>query len=100
MTQETFTAAARAETPAAARYLGQLSKHFAHKIRVDYAADATPPEGLAHFPWGTCRMRAEGGALAVEATADTSDGLERIKHVVDDHLRRFAWREKLVLHWD
>ncbi|WP_404379157.1 DUF2218 domain-containing protein [Caenispirillum salinarum] len=99
MTKVPLTATARTESPAAARYLGQLSKHFAHKITVEYAPDATPPETLAHFPWGTCRMRAEDGALTVEAAADTAEGLERIRHVVDDHLRRFAWREKLELFW-
>lgn len=99
MSSTTVTATGRAETAAAARYLGQLSKHFAHKITVDYQPDADPPESLAHFPWGTCRMRAEGGALVVEAAASSAEGLERIKAVVGDHLTRFAWRETLVLDW-
>lgn len=100
MTDQTFAASARAETASAARYLGQLSKHFAHKITVDHDPDATPPEAVAHFPWGTCRMRAEAGALVVEAAASSAEGLERIRFVVDDHLTRFAWREKLALDWN
>lgn len=99
MAQASLVTTARAETAAAERYLGQLCKHFAHKITVDYAADATPPEGLAHFPWGTCRMRAEAGTLTVEARAASAEELERIRAVVDDHLGRFAWREKLALDW-
>lgn len=93
------TATARCETPAASRYLGQLCKHFAHKITVDYDPATDPDAGLAHFPWGTCAMRSAEGALTVEVQADDAEALARIQAVIDDHLRRFAWREKLELDW-
>ncbi len=94
-----LTSSARAETPNAARYLGQLCKHFAHKITVDYDGEATPDHGTAHFPWGTCRMTATDKSLSLEARADSAEGLGRIRAVIDDHLGRFAWREKLALEW-
>ncbi len=100
MTRETFIATAHADSAAAVRYLGQLCKHFAHKIPVDYRPEAAPPEGVAHFPWGTCRMRAENGTLTVTASARSAEDLYRIKVVVDSHLRRFGWREDLVLVWN
>ncbi|MCA1971681.1 MAG: DUF2218 domain-containing protein [Caenispirillum sp.] len=99
MRDDTFAATGRAATPAAAKYLGQLCKHFAHKITVDYDAEACPDEGLCHFPWGTCRMTAEDGGLTVAVTAASPEGIDRIRAVVDDHLGRFAWREKLALEW-
>lgn len=94
-----LTTSGRADTPNAARYLGQLCKHFAHKITVDYDGDAAPDHGTAHFPWGTCRMTATAEALTMDVTADSAEGLDRIRAVVDDHLGRFAWREKLALAW-
>lgn len=99
MSHDTFSATGCAETAAAARYLGQLSRHFAHKIAVDYRPDAAPPEAVAQFPLGTCHMRAEAGELTVAVNASSQEGLERIRHVVDSHLERFAWREKLILRW-
>lgn len=56
MQKHTLAATARAETEAAARYLGQLCKHFAHKLTVDYDPETKPGEGLIHFPWGACRL--------------------------------------------
>lgn len=96
-----ITVSARAATPAAGRYLGQLCKHFAHKIPVDYHPDAAPPQGLARFPWGgTCALRAEDDALVMSIEAPGPEEVERIKAVVGDHLERFAWREKLTVAWD
>lgn len=92
-------ATARCETPAAARYLGQLCKHFAHKITVAYDPETDPHVGVAQFPWGTCALRADADALIIEAEADRPEDLARIQAVVDDHLRRFAWRETLDLEW-
>ena len=81
---------------AAGRYLVQLCKHFAHKIAVDY----DDRRGRADFPWGTCHMEAADGVLTLRCEADSAEGVERVKAVVDDHLTRFAWREKPVLTWE
>lgn len=87
---------ARVETPNADRYLTQLCKHFAHKISVDHGEG----RGIAEFPWGgTCRLHADGGHLELHCSADDSDGLNKVVAVVDDHLRRFAWREALTPDW-
>lgn len=99
MQKHTLAATARAETEAAARYLGQLCKHFAHKLTVDYDPETKPGEGLIHFPWGACRLRAVDGGLELEARASTEDELARVCRVMEDHLRRFAWRENLELSW-
>lgn len=86
-------------TPMAARYLGQLCKHFAHKISVDHQPTATPPQGVAHFPWGNCVMVVHDEQLEITTFADGAEAGQRIEAVVDDHLRRFAWREEIALTW-
>ncbi len=86
---------ATVETVNASRYLQQLCKHFAHKIAVAYDAE----KGRADFPWGMCHFEARDGVLSIRAEAETQEGIERIKAVVDDHLSRFAWREKPALTW-
>lgn len=85
----------RVETASASKYIAQLCKHFAHKITVEY--DAT--KGRADFPWGVCRMSAEDGVLALRCEGQDDTGLGRVKAVVEDHLVRFAWREKPSLNW-
>ncbi|WP_371156441.1 DUF2218 domain-containing protein [Jannaschia sp. 2305UL9-9] len=79
----------RFETANASRYLQQLCKHFAHKVEVRH--DET--SGEAALPTGPATLRAEPGALIVTVTADDADGLARARHIVDDHLKRFAFRE-------
>ena len=91
-----MTQQAQLSTAAANRYLVQLCKHFAHKIPVDY----DDRRGRADFLWGTCHMDAENGVLTLRCEAGSGEDLERIKAVVDDHLTRFAWREKLTLRWE
>ena len=85
----------RVETASASKYIAQLCKHFAHKITVEY--DATT--GRADFPWGVCRMNAGDAALTLHCEAQDAEGLNRIKAVIEDHLGRFAWREKPALTW-
>jgi len=85
----------RVETVSASKYIAQLCKHFAHKITVEY--DAT--SGRADFPWGVCRMSAGGETLALRCEAPDAEGLNRMKAVIEDHLLRFAWRERPTLDW-
>ena len=90
-----FQAHAHVRTDKAGRYLAQLCKHFAHKVTVEW----TETEGHADFGVGICRMRATGGHLLLACSADTQDGLERVKYIVQDHVTRFGWREKLAVTW-
>lgn len=83
-------------TASAKRYLGQLTKHFAHKIPVELAADACA--GKIVFAAGTCRLKADGERLLLELEA-TGDGLATLKDVVARHLERFAFREQLAVEW-
>ncbi|SDN65454.1 hypothetical protein SAMN05216196_1011202 [Lutimaribacter pacificus] len=85
----TITETGTFATSNGARYLQQLCKHFAHKIPVEYDAE----KGTADLPPGPARLTATDAALRVEITASDEDGLKLARHIIDDHLKRFAFRE-------
>ncbi|MDK3075347.1 DUF2218 domain-containing protein [Sedimentitalea sp. JM2-8] len=86
----------RFETPNGSKYLQQLCKHFAHKVAVEY----DPENGAVALPPGPARLTATGDALSVEITAEDDAGLARARHIIDDHLRRFAFREEFAgMNW-
>ena len=86
---------ARVRTPAASKYLQQLCKHFRHKIQVEF----TPTNGRADFPFGVCTMVAADGELHLVCNAADDGALAKVRHIVHDHLERFAWREKPEIDW-
>ena len=71
-----------AEVPTghARRYLGQLCKHFAHKIPVDF--DET--SGTIRFDAGVCRVGADERTLTLDLQA-VPDKMEQLKDVVVRH---------------
>ncbi|WP_439530214.1 DUF2218 domain-containing protein [Pannonibacter sp.] len=90
-----FTSSAEAVTPAASKYLQQLCKHFAHKVTCEW----TPETARVDFPFGDCRMTAEGDRLTIVCESAEEEGLKRMQAVIDVHLVKFAWREELTLEW-
>lgn len=79
----------------ASRYLMQLCKHFAHKAPVEF--DET--KGRVEFPFGLCLMQAEGGLLTLNCESPSPEAFARMRFVLDDHVKRFAWKEELELQW-
>lgn len=91
-----LTQTGRFETENGSKYLQQLCKHFSHKVEAEF--DATT--GRVALPVGPARLSADGSGLTVDITADDQDGLTRARHVIDDHLKRFAFREDFAgMHW-
>ncbi|MCV0425719.1 MAG: DUF2218 domain-containing protein [Roseibium sp.] len=84
-----------AETASASKYLQQLCKHFAHKVPAEWDTK----RGEVSFPFGICRMEATESRLMIRCETDESHKMARMKSVIDSHIERFAWREKLKLHW-
>ncbi len=78
-----------------ARYLGQLCKHFAHKLPVTLEE----ARGSIAFPMGTCRLEAAEGLLLLRAEAEGDEALERLQEVVGRHLLRFAFRTPPAIDW-
>jgi uncharacterized protein len=97
----------KAEIKNGGRYIGQLCKHWAHKLDVRLDNDAArvvfpketddpnyPEDAIAIF-------RATESRIDVHLTAFTPTQLEALCGVIDDHLDRFAFREGgLRLSWE
>lgn len=77
------------QTQNASKYLQQLCKHFAHKIEVSY--DET--QGRADFIFGPAFFNAEDNRLEVRFELEEEASVEAAKHVIDAHLKKFAFRE-------
>lgn len=95
MAQATSTAVVQTANPR--RYLGQLCKHFQHKIPVELAER----HGRIAFAAGVCEVEAPEGdtQLRLRVTANDAEGLPGLEDVVARHLVRFAFRENLELTW-
>ncbi len=88
-------ATARFATDKASQYLQQLCRHFAHKVEARF--DETRAE--IDFEPGTCVLEAGNDGLALACTTETQQDVQRLIHILEIHLIRFAWREEVILDW-
>ncbi|MEI9986365.1 MAG: DUF2218 domain-containing protein, partial [Aliidongia sp.] len=86
---------ARIETAHSQRYLGQLCKHFGHRIPATYTDDS----GRIEFPSGICSLSAAPGLLVLRTEAQDDLARRLLEGVVGSHLERFAFRETLEIVW-
>ena len=87
---------ATVQTEHASRYLQQLCKHWSHKMRVTFEAEA----GRVEFPSGAVlAMTAEPSQLSLNIDSNDGEGLSRLESVVEEHIKRFAFREVLNFAW-
>lgn len=93
---ELATSEARVDTARASRYLGQLCKHFAHRIPVTHTAE----QARVVFPFGVCLLEAEPAQLILRAEASDAQALAQVEDVVGRHLERFAFRDKPEIRWN
>lgn len=84
-----FTTSARVPTTHAARYLGQLCKHWAHRFQVDRTGD----HAVVLLPDATLTLDAHPQDLEIRLESKEADGLDRMREVVRDHVDGFAFRE-------
>lgn len=82
---------ARIETDNARKYLAQLCKHFAHKLEVELTED----KGIFHFTTGHAVIEADDAALTMSIEAEDAEKVTQVEGIIDAHLLRFAFREKL-----
>jgi hypothetical protein len=90
-----LTSLARVATTSPSRYLGQLCKHFAHKIPVTHDAET----GRIEFPFGLCELAAGKDTLALHVSAADDAALGQMEDVIARHLVRFAFRDEMVVTW-
>ena len=88
---------ARIGTTLARRYLGQLCKHFAHKLQVDLAEAGDA--GRLIFGAGVCSLQADDAELRLRIDAASPEDAVVLQGVVERHLARFAFREPPVVVW-
>ena len=69
--------------------MGQLCKHFAHKIQASFDADS----GRIAFPFGLCELATGEDLLVMCVSAANDEDLARMEDVIARHLVRFAFRE-------
>lgn len=89
-------ATARVQTANGKRYMTQLCKHWGHKFPVSF--DET--RGAIELPSGGCTMTVDTDALSVRVEAREAAGLARLEQVVEEHIKRFAFREELAFAWE
>jgi hypothetical protein len=77
-------------TPNSSKFLGQLCKHFSHKVEATF--DET--SGTVQFPFGPAVLSAAEDALSVRFEDLDANAIDSAKHVIDSHLETFAFREK------
>ncbi|GAA4875694.1 MULTISPECIES: DUF2218 domain-containing protein [Saccharopolyspora] len=81
------------------RYGKQLSSHLGRKCAVTEEDGGTrialPPDRGA----GSCLLLAESGALALHASAESTEVLDRVQDVIGRHLERFGQRDGLTVSW-
>lgn len=93
----TLSSEARVPTAVPRRYLGQLCKHFQHKLPVTLGER----EGHIAFPAGPCDLAVsdDDTVLVLRVTAGDEAELAGLQDVVARHLLRFAFRETPEVHW-
>jgi len=89
------TSEARIATPQGARYLGQLCKHFAHKLPVTLEER----HGRIDFAAGSVVLDATSDTLLLRVEAADAERLARVQDVVARHLERFAFRAPVAIEW-
>lgn len=90
-----YIAQAQVNTPKAQRYLKALCNHFSHKATANYDDN----RGTVQFEFGTCEMLVDEQTLSLHVQAADADSFARVKHVVGDHLVRFASSESIEVIW-
>lgn len=97
MSETLIQSEARVATTVPRRYMGQLCKHFQHKLPVTLGEWT----GRIEFPSGVCDVDAsETLTLVLRVTAADEPAVANLEDVVARHLKRFAFREELEVTWN
>lgn len=86
---------AEVATPNASSYLRKLCQHWAHKFTVEY----NDQHGTIQLPSFLCTLDASPDKLAIVLDLNEGADLARAQSVVEEHIRRFGFKEELVFLW-
>lgn len=91
-----LTSQSKFKTEKPTKYLVQMCKHFAHKTETTY----TETEGKVIFSWGVAQLSIIDDDLLFTVQAENNEDLIRSKSIIESHIIKFAFREKLEgLEW-
>ncbi len=86
---------ARVATENGSSYLRKLCQHWAHKFPVKY--DDT--HGKIDMAAGKCLLFADASGLTVRLIMPEDGDQARMQQVVEEHIKRFAFKEELQFVW-
>lgn len=78
------------ETSLASRYLGQLCKHFAHRVE----ASCTETEGQVALEPGQATFAADREGLSIVVTGTDASAIEVARMTIEEHLHLYAFKEE------
>lgn len=84
-----FQTVGRFATENGRKYMTQLCKHFGHKLPAEVEGD----QGQVIFAAGVARLQSDATGLTARLSAGSDDEAARLQTVIDNHLKRFAFRE-------
>jgi hypothetical protein len=77
--------------------MSKLGQHWSYRFPVAFEPADTCRVKLTH---AVCVLHAGPEALAVEVTTDPAEDQSRLEDVVEEHVKRFGFREELVFPWE
>lgn len=93
------TLEAYVETPRAARYVEQLTSHFAHQPGGMKVLAGAPGELLVDLGGGTWSTRATQDKLILHVEAEDPDHLRNLTAHVAERIEQIGRRDNLQVHW-
>ena len=86
---------ARVATESGSGYLRKLCQHWAHKFPVKY----DDSHGKIDLAAGKCLLFADAAGLTVRLMMPEDGDEARMQQVVEEHIKRFAFKEELKFAW-
>ena len=87
---------AHVKTDKASEHLVQLPKHWSHRFPT---LTYTPQRADGPLPAGPAVLLARDDELEATVTAADEEALARVEKVVEEHVKRFGFREALEFEW-
>jgi uncharacterized protein len=88
-------ASANVVIPTPSRYMNRLAKHFEHRVTVT----RNDTNATVSFPDAPCTMQATDTHLSIRIEASAPEQIDRLKEVVERHLRQVASQETFDVEW-
>ena len=88
---------ATVSTENAQSYMRKLGQHWSHQFVVLFDEN----NGCTiKMPNATCELHANPDRLDVRLTVEDGADQDRMEHVIEEHIKRFGFREELQFVWD